>query len=64
MIHKAGDRVFWRSVNQDCSGTVVGFRGPFAIVRPDNSEGVVLIQNEPYEKTAPLLPIPRYKQNR
>ena len=41
-MYKQGDRVFWKAINRNYSGVVVGFHGPFAIVRIDNSNKVIL----------------------
>lgn len=42
-MYKQGERVFWKAINRDYSGVVVGFHGPFAIVRIDGSTKIVLI---------------------
>ena len=46
MNYKEGDRVSWRAINRECTGTVTGFYRTFAVVVPDGSQGVVLLQNE------------------
>lgn len=46
-MYKIGDKVSWHSINADYTGEVVGFHGPFAVVRIDGNGKSILIQNEP-----------------
>ena len=48
MLYSIGDRVRWPGLNRHYTGEVVGYRGPFALVRVDGSGRHILLQNEDY----------------
>ena len=50
-----GEKVTWRSINGPATGTVIGFQGPFAVVRLANSYKCVLVQNEPITRKSMLI---------
>ena len=50
-----GERITWNSVNGPATGTVIGFRGPFALVQLTRSDKCVMVQNEPIKKRKMLI---------
>ena len=50
MNYKQGDQVAWVGLNRAYTGVVVGYHGPYAIVKINGSSGLVLLQNEPIKQ--------------
>ena len=46
MSYKIGDRVSWKAMNRDYSGTVTGFYRSFAVAQIDGTRKCVLLDNK------------------
>lgn len=44
-MYKIGDKASWQSLNRTYTGEVVGFYGPFAVVKIDGSGKSILLDN-------------------
>lgn len=44
-MYKKGESAYWRAINKDYTGVVVGFYKDYAVVRIDGSEKSTLLDN-------------------